>query len=232
MGIKQFRYFNDNLGYLVFSGNEGMVIDAGNIDAILEFANQNNILIKYVTNTHFHSDHTSGNADLLEKTDAQFIDCRKIGDDQSFDIGQEKINVFTTPGHTMDSVTFKARDFIITGDTLFNGTVGNCFSGDLLAFFNSLKRIISLPGDTKVYAGHDYVMESMQVSKTIEKDNPFIDEYIQRYDPSLIVSTLDDELNVNPYIRFNADSMIALLLKKKMPTQTEFDRFKSIMEIF
>ncbi|MBU2481110.1 MAG: hydroxyacylglutathione hydrolase, partial [Proteobacteria bacterium] len=135
-------------------------------------------------------------------------------------------------GHTMDSVTFKTKGFIITGDTLFNGTIGNCFSGDLLAFFNSLKRIISLPGSTKVYAGHDYVMESMQVAKTIEKDNPFIDEYIRRYDRSLIVSTLDDELHVNPYIRFNADSMIALLLKKKMPAQTEFDRFKSIMEIF
>lgn len=232
MEIKQFRYFNDNLGYLVFSGNEGMVIDAGGVDAILAFAAKNSILVKYVTNTHFHSDHISGNAELLEKTDAQLIDCREIGDDQSFNIGHEKIDVFTTPGHTMDSVTFKTKDFIITGDTLFNGTIGNCFSGDLLAFFNSLKRILSLPGSTKVYAGHDYVMESMQVAKTIEKDNPFIDEYIRRYDRSLIVSTLDDELHVNPYIRFNADSMIALLLKKKMPSQTEFDRFKSIMEIF
>lgn len=232
MVVKQFRYFSDNLGYLVFSGNEGMVIDAGGIDSIIEFACQNNVSIKYVTNTHFHSDHTSGNTDLLEKTDAQFIDCRKICDDQNFDIGQEHIEIFATPGHTMDSVTFKTKDFIITGDTLFNGTVGNCFSGDLLSFFNSLKRIISLPGGTKVYGGHDYVMESMQVAQTIEKENPFIENYIQRYDRSLIVSTLDDELNVNPYIRFNADSMIALLQKKKMPTQTEFDRFKSIMEIF
>ncbi len=232
MLIKQFRYFSDNLGYLVFSDNEGIVIDAGGVDSILEFAQQNNIVIKYVTNTHFHPDHTSGNDELLEKTKATFIDCRKISSDQTIELGQEKLEVFATPGHTMDGVTFKTNDFIVTGDTLFNGTVGNCFSGDFKAFFKSIKRLILLPGTTKIYGGHDYVMESMQIAKTIEKDNLHIDEYIQHYNSALIVSTIDDELKVNPYVRFNAKSMISNLQKKNMPSQTEFDRFNSIMEIF
>ena len=89
--------------------------------------------------------------------------------------------MFHTPGHTEDSVTFKADDFLVTGDTLFNGTIGNCFSGDLNAFFTSLKRLISLPGHMKIYAGHDYVMDSMKMAAIIEKNNPYFAEYIKKY---------------------------------------------------
>ena len=232
MFIQQFRYSTDNLGYLVYSTREGIAIDAGGVEAIVAFAEKNNIHIKHVTNTHSHYDHTSGNEDLLKKTTAQFIDCRQIKSDQTIYLDHEILEVFHTPGHTEDSVTFRADDFLVTGDTLFNGTIGNCFSGDLNAFFQSLKRLISLPKDTKVYGGHDYVIESMKMAKIIEKENPHIEGYIKKYNPGLIVTTLDDELRANPYVRFNAQSMIHNLQKRKMLTNTEFARFKSIMEIY
>ncbi len=142
------------------------------------------------------------------------------------------LEIFHTPGHTEDSVSFKADDFLITGDTLFNGTVGNCFSGDLNGFFLSLKRIIALPENINTYAGHDYVLESMEIAQTIEKENPYIDKYIKNYNPELIVSGLHEELMVNPYIRFNSPAVIQNLEKKNMPVKTEFDRFKSVMEIY
>lgn len=232
MFIKQLKYSRDNLGYLIYSKSEGIAIDAGNVKETIEFAKKNNIKIKYVSNTHSHHDHTPGNEELLEKTKARFIDCRKIKSDQTITLDQEVIEVFHTPGHTEDSVTFKAGDFLVTGDTLFSGTIGNCFSGDLNAFFSSLKRLISFPENTKVYGGHDYVLESMKMAGTIEKDNPDIEEYIKLYNPSLIVSTLADELKVNSYIRFNAPGMINNLKKKKMPVDTEFARFNSIMETY
>ncbi|MBU8910218.1 MAG: hydroxyacylglutathione hydrolase [Desulfobacterales bacterium] len=232
MLIQQFRYSTDNLGYLVYSTREGVAIDAGGVEDILAFAEKNNIHIKYVTNTHSHYDHTSGNEALLKKTTAQFIDCRQIKSDQAIHLDHEILEVFHTPGHTEDSVTFKADDFLLTGDTLFNGTIGNCFSGDLNAFFQSLKRLISLPKDTKIYGGHDYVLESMKMAKIIEKDNPHIEEYIKKHNSGLIVSTLEDELKANPYVRFNARSMINNLQERDLPIDTEFARFESIMEIY
>ena len=72
----------------------------------------------------------------------------------------------------------------------------------------------------------------MKMAKIIEKENPNIEAYIKDYDPRLIVSTLKDELKVNPYIRFNAQSMIKNLEKRNMPTNTEYARFKSIMDIY
>ncbi|MCP3874383.1 MAG: MBL fold metallo-hydrolase [Desulfobacteraceae bacterium] len=232
MFIKQFKYSTDNLGYFVYSTSQGVAIDAGAVEDVLAFAQKKNIQIKYVTNTHSHYDHMPGNEALLNKTDAQFIDCTKIKSDQTISLDNEVLEVLYTPGHTEDSVTFKVNDFLVTGDTLFNGTIGNCFSGDMNGFFNSLKRLISLPKGIKVYGGHDYVIESIQIAKTIEEDNPYFDEYIKKYNPQLVVSTLDDELKVNPYIRFNADTMINKLKEKNKPTDTEFARFNSMMETY
>ncbi|WP_300458903.1 MBL fold metallo-hydrolase [Desulfobacula sp.] len=232
MFVKQFKYSADNLGYLVFSTSEGIAIDAGGVDDMLAFAEKNALHIKYVINTHSHHDHTQGNAAILERTNAQFIDCKQIRSDQTLMLDKESLEVFCTPGHTDDSVTFKGDDFLITGDTLFNGTVGNCFTGDLHAFFLSLKRLMSLSGHFKIYGGHDYVIESMEMAKTIEKENPHIEAYLKKYTPGLVVSTLADELRVNPYIRFNAPPMIKNLQKRNMPVDTEFDRFNGIMEIY
>lgn len=232
MFIKQFRYSTDNLGYLVYSTSEGIAIDAGGVGDILAFARKNGIHIKYVSNTHSHHDHTSGNTEILKKTSAEFIDCRQIRSDQVISLDKENLNVFPTPGHTDDSITFFGDDFLVTGDTLFNGTIGNCFSGDLKGFFKSLKRLISLPEQTRVLGGHDYVIESMKMAKIIEKDNPNIEAYLKQYNPGFIVSTLQDELNVNPYIRFNAPGMVSNLQGRKMKTDTEYARFKSIMDIY
>jgi len=232
MFVKQFRYSADNLGYLLYSANEGIAIDAGAVQDIISFAKKNRIQIKYVTNTHSHHDHTSGNKEMLQKTGAQFIDCTKIKSDDKISLGQEILNIIYTPGHTDDSITFQADDFLITGDTLFNGTIGNCFSGDFKAFFQSLKRLISFSEKTRIYSGHDYVKESIQIAKSIEKDNLYIHEYIKKYNPQLIVSLLGDELKVNPFLRFNTPGMIKNLKKQNMPVDTEFERFNSIMEIF
>jgi hydroxyacylglutathione hydrolase len=75
-------------------------------------------------------------------------------------------------------------------------------------------------------------MESMKIAKAIEPDNPCIDDYIKGYNSNCIVSTLDDELNANPYLRFNAPAMIQKLEAKHMPSGSEFERFNSIMELY
>lgn len=230
--IQQFRYNSDNLGYLVYSDAAGVVIDAGAVNDIIQFARQNGITIQYVTNTHFHHDHTSGNQPMLEKTGAKFIDCRKIKQEETIQLGDKTLRVFPTPGHTMDSVTFAGDEFLVTGDTLFNGTVGNCFSGDLKAFYHSLKKIMDFPDTTLIYAGHDYVEESVKYAKIIEPENKLIDPFYQRYSSDLVVSSLKDELEVNPYIRFNAQGMIENLQKRGIHKESELERFETIMEIY
>ncbi len=233
MRIEQFKYNTDNLGYLVYANAKGVAIDGGDPAGITAFARKQEIEIIAVTNTHSHPDHTSGNGELLEKTGAVFLDCRSFTQGQVIELGGgEKLGVLMTPGHTVDSVCFKGDGFIVTGDTLFNGTVGNCFSGDLEAFYRSLNQLMALGENTQIYAGHDYVTESLAAAWSIEKETPDISDYEKRYTPDLVVSTLADELKVNPYLRFNAPSIISRLEERQMPRETEAQRFASLMEIY
>ena len=232
MQIQQFRYSADNLGYLVFSKDTGIAIDAGAVAEMTDFAQKNHITIAFVTNTHLHHDHITGNDQVREKTGAVFLDCRKFSDNQQIQLGQEAVTVLTTPGHTHDAVCFAADDFLVTGDTLFNGTVGNCFSGDLEAFYHSLRKLMAFAGQTKIFSGHDYVAESLEIAEAIDPDNPDIRPYREKYDPDLVVSTLAEELLVNPFLRFNAPAMIKKLQQRNFPCNTEKQRFISLMEAF
>jgi len=232
MRVKQFGYSKDNLGYLVYGLKTAIVIDPGAVNEMISFANEKKVKIKFITNTHSHYDHISGNDLMLKKTHAQFVDCNAIANKQSLKLDDEDLLIFHTPGHTMDSLTFKADNILITGDTLFNGTVGNCFSGDLLTFFNSLKFLCSFPKETIIYGGHDYVRDSMVYAKLIDKNNPEIDRYLEKYNPDHIISTLEDELKANPYIRFNDKAMVKVLNEKKLPGSTEYERFKSVYELY
>ena len=232
MQVKQFPYAHDNLGYFVFSQRQGIAIDMGAPRDLADFVEQRGIEVLHVTNTHLHGDHTGGNKEALDILGGTFLDCRNFTQGQSIQLDNEDLDILLTPGHTVESVCFSGPGFLITGDTLFNGTVGNCFSGDLDAFFHSLKMLLDLPGETLVYSGHDYVKESLDFAASLEAENPDIQRYLEKYDPTHIVSTLADELKVNPYLRFDDPSMIQRLGDSGADLSSSLDRFKALMTIY
>ncbi len=231
MLIKQFRYSLDNLGYLIYSGNEAVAVDGGAVDQIRTFIKDNGLTLKYAVHTHSHADHTMGTRDLLKKAASEFLDYRRLLNEKSIWIDNQEIQILHTPGHTQDSVSFYTGTCLITGDTLFNGTVGNCFSGDLEAFYRSIRLLLSFPDDTVIYAGHDYVKASMAVARQFEPDNPDILLYLKKYNPGNVCSALADERKVNPYIRFNRQSIVDTLKEKGLAVETELERFCSVMTL-
>lgn len=231
MKIRQFLYSSDNLGYLIYGSRSAIAIDGGAVEPIIDFVHKNNLRLTHVTHTHDHPDHTSGTRELLDKTGATFLDENYLLSNKKFDLDGEVISVYPTPGHTEDSVTFHFDNCLITGDTLFNGTVGNCFSGDLKSFYNSIKFITAFHENTAVYAGHDYLKYSMAFARIIEPENPYIDGYLKSYNPNHVCSFLKDELKVNPYLRFNDNCLTEILKQKGLPVSTEFERWNSIMNL-
>lgn len=231
MKIQQFRYAADNLSYLIYGKNEAVAIDGGAIEEILDFIGAAGLRLTAITNTHGHPDHTSGNRALQERSGARLRDHNTLAREGGIALENEILTVFPTPGHTVDSVTFQCENCLITGDTLFNGTVGTCFSGDLKAFHRSISHLLDLPMDTKVYAGHDYVEYALAFARLVEPDNRDIDTYLANYTPEHIFSRLADELKVNPFLRYNDPDMIHILEERGSATETEYERFEGVMHL-
>jgi hydroxyacylglutathione hydrolase len=179
--VKQFRYDADNLGYLVYGTESAMAIDGGAAAEIVAFLGEHQLTLKYVANTHDHQDHTSGNGALLAATHARLLTGADLPDDRQISLGGGQVRVIHTPGHTEESRSFYTGKALIAGDTLFNGTIGNCFSGDLEGFYRSIRKLTELPDETLIYAGHDYVLWPSRggLNRKTGRSSPFSDVMIR-----------------------------------------------------
>lgn len=166
--------------YYIESKGEVAIIDPLRETApYIEKAKENNAQIKYIFETHFHADFVSGHVDLAKETGAKIVfgpsakagyDIYEAKANEIFELGDVKIKVLHTPGHTMESSSFLLIDengkehAIFSGDTLFLGDVGRpdlAVKSDLskedLAekLFDSLRNeIMTLADDVIVYPGH------------------------------------------------------------------------------
>lgn len=231
MKIRQCRYSSDNLGYLVYEKDTAMAVDGGAVEEILQFIKIHNLRLAYVMNTHSHMDHTTGNRALISDTGATYLNTETLIKDGIIRLEGEAVYTYHTPGHTLDSIIFHLGNILLTGDTLFIGKVGRCFSGDLEGFLRSVKFIMGFPPDTIVYPGHDYVREYMAFVRELEPDNPYIDDFLRRYDEGHVRSTIGEEFKIDPFLRLNDAKIISILDKKGLPAGTEMERWTSLMSL-
>jgi glyoxylase-like metal-dependent hydrolase (beta-lactamase superfamily II)/rhodanese-related sulfurtransferase len=166
--------------YYIESNGEVAIIDPlRETEQYVEKAKKENAKIKYIFETHFHADFVSGHVDLAKKTGATIIfgpgattnyDAYIAKDNEVFELGNIRIKVLHTPGHTLESSTFLLIDengdnhAIFSGDTLFLGDVGrpdlaiksDLTKEDLAAMlYDSLRnKIIPLEDHLIVYPAH------------------------------------------------------------------------------
>jgi len=166
--------------YLESNGEVAIIDPLRDVDYYIETANQNNARIKYIFETHFHADFVSGHVTLAEKTGASIIygpnaitnfHSHLAQDGEEFKLGDVKITLIHTPGHTMESSCYLLTDkegkdiAIFTGDTLFLGDVGrpdlaqksdHLTAEDLAGYsFESLRnKIMPLDDDIVIYPAH------------------------------------------------------------------------------
>jgi hydroxyacylglutathione hydrolase len=187
MIVEQFRTGGDrNFGYLVADevSKDAMVIDASfNPGMIVRFAAERGFVIRFVFSTHGHDDHTNGNDAFRRLTgltpllygDTCSLTGIKAEDGAHFPLGSLEARILHTPGHTKDSICLHIGDALFTGDTLFTGKVGGTRTEEqALDEYNSLQKLMQLPGDTTVYPGHDYGLLPRSSISTERASNPFL----------------------------------------------------------
>lgn len=167
--------------YYVESNGEAAIIDPlRETQPYIDRLTKDGVSLKYIFETHFHADFVSGHLDLSKKTGAPIVygptanpefEAIVANDGQLFTIGNIKIKVLHTPGHTLESSTYLLIDeqgketAIFSGDTLFLGDVGrpdlaqkaaNMSKEDLAGMlYDSLyTKILPLADDVTVYPAH------------------------------------------------------------------------------
>ncbi|MCB1324106.1 MAG: MBL fold metallo-hydrolase [Spirochaetales bacterium] len=178
--------------------------------------------ITHIINTHEHADHTCGNAGLVERF-APRVHAHEnahgvpgMTDDlrggESFELsGGRRLEVLYTPGHTFAHVTLVIREgpralSVITGDTLFNAGVGNCYNGgDPGTLFESMQAVYyGLPDDVRVYPGHDYLQNNLKFTLHYETQNTDARELLERISrpgSRPVISTIGLERAINMFFR-------------------------------
>jgi hydroxyacylglutathione hydrolase len=134
-----------------------------------------------------------------------------LEDNQEFKIGNLNFVTLFIPGHTKGHIAFylKEEKVIFTGDTLFSLGCGRVFEGTNKQMLNSLKRIKSLPENTKIYCGHEYTQKNLEFCIKFNPDNKYlimkkesISEKIKNRKPTL-PSTVADEIKTNIFLRYD-----------------------------
>lgn len=182
MIFKPYYYFETGCAaYLFGCGSLGRcaVVDAHahDVDAYIDFAASKDMRITHVIDTHVHADHASGGSALAGKTGAAYclharadveLAFEPLHDEQVIDLGNTRVRVVHTPGHTPESVSLVVTDlrrgtdpwFVLTGDTLFVGAVGRPDlpgrakenAGEL---YDSIhEKLLTLPDEVEIFPAH------------------------------------------------------------------------------
>jgi glyoxylase-like metal-dependent hydrolase (beta-lactamase superfamily II) len=176
-----FDFAHGCAAYLFGCGGQGLcaVVDAreSEIEEYVTFAADKGMRITHVFDTHVHADHRSGGPALAERVGAAYClhsaaDVRKaftpLHDGDEIALGNTRIRVWHTPGHTPESMSLVVTDlrrgaapwFVITGDTLFSGAVGRPdLPGEArenaARLYGSIhEKLLTLPDEVEVYPAH------------------------------------------------------------------------------
>lgn len=102
------------------------------------------------------------NAEAEFQRDGSDFD-RLFADGDRFQIGNLDVTVLHVPGHTPADIAYVIGDAVFTGDTMFMPDYGTARAdfpgGDARQLFRSLRRLLSLPGTTRLFMCHDYLPE-------------------------------------------------------------------------
>lgn len=231
----------DNYVWLLHEPTSGetVVVDPSEAAPVLEAAAARGWRIGQIWNTHWHPDHTGGNAGIkvaaqeakrvctvtgpaAEVACIPTLDVHVRGGDTAR-IGRIEAEVIDTPGHTAGHIAFHLPDeaVVFVGDTLFAMGCGRLFEGTPADMHASLQRLAALPDDTAVYAGHEYTLANARFARAAEPGTAAIAtrlhevEALRARGEATLPTSIALEKATNPFVRAGSAAALGTLRAAK-----------------
>lgn len=219
----------DNYIWLVHdpASDETIVVDPGDAAPVLDAAAARGWTISQIWNTHWHPDHSDGNAAIkalgatvsgpaAEAAKIPTLD-HGLREGDSVRIGGHVARVIETPGHTAGHIVFHlAGDgALFSGDTLFAMGCGRLFEGDAAQMYANMRRLAVLPPETIVYCAHEYTQANGRYAAAAEPDNDAVAERMRDVNArraagaATVPTTIALELATNPFLRAASAAQLA-----------------------
>jgi hydroxyacylglutathione hydrolase len=221
---------SDNYIWLMHDAASGdtVVIDPAEAEPVLAEAEARGWRIGQIWNTHWHGDHTGGNAAIKAATgclitgpaaEAAKIPTldRQVREGDKVSIGAIKATVLEVPAHTAGHIAYHlpGEQLIFVGDTLFAMGCGRLFEGNAEQMHSNLQRLAKLPPETIVYCAHEYTLSNGRYALVAEPDNEAIVRRMAEVEAArsagepTIPTTIALERATNPFMRAASAAQLA-----------------------
>jgi hydroxyacylglutathione hydrolase len=184
----------DNYVWLIHDAASGetAAVDPSVDRPVIDAATARGWPITHILNTHWHPDHTGGNAGIKAATGCPITApavAEKVGPVDRIAAEGDRVTVagieamvWDIPAHTAGHIAYHFEDagMIFVGDTLFAMGCGRLFEGTAEQMFANMQRLAGLPEDTRVYCGHEYTLANAQFCAHVDPDNRAIADRLQR----------------------------------------------------
>ena len=218
--VRQFPCLSDNYGYLVrdTATGEAAAVDTPDGDAVLRALGESGWRLHLILNTHWHGDHTGGNAAVKAATGAEIVGPaevrraapldREVAEGDEVRLGQTRFQVLETGGHTLGHISYydAASGMAFVGDTLFTLGCGRLFEGSPSQMWESLQKLSSLPDATVAYGAHEYSAANARFALSLDRSEPLAERAREifakreRNEPT-VPTTIGLEKATNPFLR-------------------------------
>src|SRR5215468_8590527 len=228
MKIVQIPLLRDNYGYLIIcqKTNTAGIVDPSEAEPVLRRVELEQVTLTAILNTHHQRDHTGGNEGLLAKQSLEVYGhksdqgripglTRGVDEGDEVVIGEVRAKVLFIPGHTTGHVAYLFGNALFCGDTLFTAGCGRLFEGTPEQMHASLKKLMSLPDETKVYCGHEYTESNLRFAMSVEPKNHKLVTRFERVQAlrsrgtPTVPSTMEEEKQTNPFLRWDSKELQA-----------------------
>jgi hydroxyacylglutathione hydrolase len=230
LDIVRIPALSDNYIWLVHdpASSETMVVAPAQAEPVLAETEARGWRISAIWNTHWHPDHTGGNAAIKAATgctviapaaEAEKIPMadRLVGEGDEVRLGAHVATVMEVPAHTAGHIAyhFAEDEAVFVGDTLFAMGCGRLFEGTPAQMFANMQRLGALPEETRVYCAHEYTQSNGRYALVVEPDNAAIRERMAEVDraraagEATVPTTIALERATNPFLRAPSVEVLA-----------------------